>query len=759
MFKRKKMEDSSPIGQGNEKSSTSSTDDPPPSDTSNSDPKSNIFNPNDIGLYVDIRLQDEEKVKLVDSFWKPSFTYKFPVLEKFQKRNLKFQFSWFTAHPWLVYSEKEEGAFCKYCVLFAKHGAGVNSQELGSLVKKKFTNWVKAKEVFKNHAETDYHNACITDFKNLKRTLENRSLQVINQIDTARSEAILRNRHNLKPIIETVILCGRQELALRGHRDSGNIDTNSVCTEKNEGNFRALLRYRSQGDRELKDMLDGSGKIKYLSPLLQNEIISSCNNVIKGKLVEEINNAIYFSVLADETSDISNMEQISICIRYVSVEEGHHIVKEQFLQFVPTTEYTGKALANKILESLESYGLNLKGLRGQGYDGAAAMSGQYNGVNKFVQDKHPLAVYVHCAAHSLNLAVTRACEVQEIRNCLGTIERCYTFFNSPKRQAVLNDVIERSALDPKTKTLKRLCATRWVAKFDAVRDFLHVFDFVLESLDVISSWKDSSDAINLKWALLNTEFCVAIHVIAHVFAFGMPLCKALQKESLDLKEAVVLAEDCLSELLLMRSNAEEEFHTIFNEVKAVASDVDFELKLPRLCSKQKNRSNAPITSKECNEVINQEDQVEKHFRINLFLPFIDFFVRQLEDRFKKHKDIFEGFQCLFSFELNSETRSKLDALVQFYANDVFSNIDDIYVELKLWRKEMDRTNNHKALKSAITSLDTCDQTLYPSIYQLLKILCTLPVTTCTPERTFSTLKRIKTYLRNSTGQVSVAIVK
>ncbi len=110
---------------------------------------------------------------------------------------------------------------------------------------------------------------------------------------------------------------------------------------------------------------------------------------------------------------------------------------------------------------------------------------------------------------------------------------------------------------------------------------------------------------------------------------------------------------------------------------------------------------------------------------------------------------------MFDREPNNETKTKLDALVQFYAKDVFSNTEDIYVELKMWRKEINRTKNQTALKSALSSLDACEKTLYPSIYQLLKILCTMPVTTCTPERTFSTLKRIKTYLRNSTGQVSV----
>ncbi|CAI6377485.1 unnamed protein product [Macrosiphum euphorbiae] len=42
---------------------------------------------------------------------------------------------------------------------------------------------------------------------------------------------------------------------------------------------------------------------------------------------------------------------------------------------------------------------------------------------------------------------------------------------------------------------------------------------------------------------------------------------------------------------------------------------------------------------------------------------------------------------------------------------------------------------------------------YPMISKLLQIFITLPVSTATGERSFSTLRRLKTYLRNSSGQI------
>jgi len=49
------------------------------------------------------------------------------------------------------------------------------------------------------------------------------------------------------------------------------------------------------------------------------------------------------------------------------------------------------------------------------------------------------------------------------------------------------------------------------------------------------------------------------------------------------------------------------------------------------------------------------------------------------------------------------------------------------------------------------ALNQTDERLFSSVHKILKIGVTLPVTTASAERSFSTLKRLKTYLRNSTG--------
>lgn len=67
----------------------------------------------------------------------------------------------------------------------------------------------------------------------------------------------------------------------------------------------------------------------------------------------------------------------------------------------------------------------------------------------------------------------------------------------------------------------------------------------------------------------------------------------------------------------------------------------------------------------------------------------------------------------------------------------------------IWCHKWKTVDEGKKPNKILEILDDCDQNFYPNIYNLLKILATLPVSTCEVERSFSSLKRIKNYLRNT----------
>jgi len=94
-------------------------------------------------------------------------------------------------------------------------------------------------------------------------------------------------------------------------------------------------------------------------------------------------------------------------------------------------------------------------------------------------------------------------------------------------------------------------------------------------------------------------------------------------------------------------------------------------------------------------------------------------------------------------------------LVEFYQPDV-KNLDILLAKV-VEGQTISRSSNN-VLKSALQALIECDANIFPNIFIIIKIVCTLPVSTTTPERMFSSLKRIKIYLGNTMTEVRLKII-
>ena len=694
-------------------------------------------------VLIYFQLTSDTRRELLQNVWQPESGYKFPPCGE---RHLRFQHQWLQKFKWLAYSEHSKGAFCKYCVLFAPDGAGVGSQKLGNFVKTPFTNWKKAIDEFNSHQTKKYHTDSLARAQSFL-AISLAEMPVNLQLDTKYKEEIEENRKLVLPVIETVMVCGRQGLSLRGKMDSGPIrPLENDEPLQNEGNFRALLRYRAKGDTTLSALLEGAKRnAMYTSPQIQNDIIDKCNKLILSSLVRRVNAAKCFAVLADETTDVSCSEQFSLCVRYVHNDSCDVRIMEDFLQFVPVYDVTGKNLADVILTSLTEYGINLNYLRGQGYDGAAAMRGKFNGVQKHITDKYPLAPYVHCSAHSLNLAISDACKETPIRNCMGVISSVQNFLNTPKRNHVLLASVESLVPESKKKRLKSVCPTRWVERHDAVLVFLELIQAVIDALGVISEWDDrdsASQAGQLMCSILQPEFIITLHVLTKLFSVSLPLCRLLQKQNTDLISALHHVDSVEAMMKSMRTNAEEEFKAIFNQAEKVCNELNIEIGLPRVTKRQMNRCNVKAATP------------EEYFRISVFIPFVDHFASQLHDRLSSHKSLLSGFMCLLPPVPNSgpstEQIVQFKELVNLYEADLDCNQEAAVGELTAWYQVF--LGLKQTPRNAIDAFCACDEQIFPIISRLLKLFATLPVSTSSVERSFSTLRRLKTYLRNTCGQ-------
>ena len=109
-----------------------------------------------------------------------------------------------------IYSRVEDGLFCLPCVLFAR------KHDLGQFVHKKFNTWSKKTKKFASH---NYHQFAITQADSLKSVIQKPASSIDSQLRQIHAPDIAKNRGILKSMAEAVLLCGRQGIALRGHRD------------------------------------------------------------------------------------------------------------------------------------------------------------------------------------------------------------------------------------------------------------------------------------------------------------------------------------------------------------------------------------------------------------------------------------------------------------------------------------------------------------------------------------------------------------
>lgn len=479
-----------------------------------------------------------------------------------------------------------------------------------------------------------------------------------------------------------------------------------------------------------------------ISPSIQNEIVETIGDVIKNKIVNRVKASKYFSILCDETSDTSTIEQMTICIRYI--DTSTFTIREDFLGFVEMASTTGTAIKDVIKTEIEKIGLSFDFLRGQGYDGGSNMSGKNNGVQALILQEQPLAFYTHCFSHSLNLCLSKACEVVSIKNMTTIVGTVSTFFScSAKRTDTLKYFIdtglsdEGSTTNKKTK-LKKLCETRWVDRHDSLITFKELYIYTVTTLEYLeyhdSNPETSSKASLYVSAITKSDFLVALEVAVTCFAYTLQLSQVLQSKQQDLSKALSNVTVVRQALEANRKNAHQSFKEIMNSVTKLALKVGAEITMPRTCGRQTKRVN-----------VNAKDP-EEYYKISIFIPFLDNLINQLHFRFDKRLQQIMPLEGLIPTNFGHYDDESILAAASIYENDFpVSMMSCLKAEIFIWKKQWELETNLP--ESAVEALQHTE--LLPNIKKLLQFFATLPVTSATPERKFSVLKRLKIYLRTT----------
>ena len=320
-----------------------------------------------------------------------------PRLQKFPptlygKVKRQFNTSWYeTYSSWLEYSINKDSLFCLYCYLFKQN----NGKQAGgdTFVRIGFRNWKKLSEGLTQHVgdHCGSHYECYKKCEDLM----NQNQQIQHILMKKNNNDRVSYRVRLTASVDCVRFLLRQGLAFRGHDESQ--DSN------NQGNFLELLAFLADHNKEVRDVAlkNAPENLKLTSPKIQKDIINACAVETIDVIIKDMGDVV-FSILVDESRDASIKEQMVIMFRYVD-KKGYVIERFIGIEHVPNTTAISLKMAIDKLFSL--HGLSISRLRGQGYDGASNMSGEFNGLKSIILKENESAFFVHCFAHQLQLAL------------------------------------------------------------------------------------------------------------------------------------------------------------------------------------------------------------------------------------------------------------------------------------------------------------------------------------------------------------------
>lgn len=225
-------------------------------------------------------------------------------------------------------------------------------------------------------------------------------------------------------------------------------------------------------------------------------------------VIAEIKAARYYTLIVAETKDVSKREQLSLVLRYVF--EG--VIRERFISYTHCEELHASALKSYILKALDDVQLNVKDCVSQCHDGASVMSGISSGVGTRIQERNSRAIYIHCHADQLNLALVDARKkLQPASDFFSLLERLYVFMSSSVPHCLFIKKQKELGSSREIRLVK-LIDTRWCCRHASIKALKSTIKAVLETLQEISeeSGSRSVDSRGLHFKVKSFEFILSL---------------------------------------------------------------------------------------------------------------------------------------------------------------------------------------------------------------------------------------------------------
>ena len=357
-------------------------------------------------------VESEEEIE-VSSSKAPSSSK--PVLPKKHSKSpstsstRKYLKIWEENYPWLQYDANCESAFCKIC-----KASGKSLYLRGGIwTTKPFTNWKKARDRMRDHAKSDIH----IQASEAALATQGGSVDIFQQLKKVGMQERMRYKAAVKSLIRCTHFHASQHIA-------------------HTTNFSKLVDLVvSCGGEDLKYFMEKTGKnATYTSHIAVVEFVEALGTWIEEALLKRLQQASYYSIMADECTDISIVEEMSVFCRW----EEKGIPEEHFLEIIHLRQANAESIYSALVECLKEKKLQISKIVRMSFDGASTFSGKRTAVQTRIKKLAPHALFVHCHCHLLQLACVQAANsTAGIKHVYVSLMALWKYFlYSPKEQNI-----------------------------------------------------------------------------------------------------------------------------------------------------------------------------------------------------------------------------------------------------------------------------------------------------------------------------------
>lgn len=478
------------------------------------------------------------------------------------------------------------------------------------------------------------------------------------------------------------------------------------------------------------------------SAIIKNVIAPSLLN----ELIEDVGTSP-FSIILDESTDVSTNKLLAIMIKYYSQKRND--VVTQFLSFISVVEATAQVLFEKVCEFFESIKLPLKNLIGLGTDGGSNLCGKNHSLFTLLKTKFELnnLVLVKCICHSLHLCASKASEIfaDEIDFLL---KETYNWFqNSTLRQSKYKEIFSLINNDSKFTKMTKLSGTRWLSRYRAVEKILAQY-LELETFFTINANKERCHSAQLlSNAYKNKTNKVYLTFLCPILKQIYYLNLYFQSANVDFYKAF---EDVITTIWSLAGQ-------IIKPLIIIHLDKNLEL----LSNAMKYDQNfLDLDSCDLGYYFEQEidaAQLNSEEIIGIkkkCFQFIKDLLTQLINRMPNHLDVFLQIRNFSPGLILNQKRKKFGELPLMYANP--GTLTDLEAQYRNilninWAEIFNGNIPDDAVtfwKKVVTQKNAAGELMFKDLSLLAFTFLSLPSSNAVVERTFSIMNLVKCKIRN-----------